>query len=155
MSALPQAVKFRELADQLDDSEFTRFLSTLCAQFGRDIFLTPLFNQFQRENNHNVTRATAAIHDILNSRREKSNSPSVAPLVSLQSLPGELVGEIGSYCSQIDYFDFSQSCRSIYVGCNTPNTLRALDLRNIGSDQHLASIRYFVFHNGHLTNIFC
>ncbi len=52
MESLPHLVKQRLLIDQLDDNEFSVFISEMTSRFGRSLLHSALFNLFM-EHNHN------------------------------------------------------------------------------------------------------
>ena len=124
MPALALAVKFRALAEELDDAEFRMFVS----QLYRNLLLDSLFNQFRNENNQQVHAAISHINRIICSRDTQSEC---ATPIALHLLPGALIGELGSYLTQNSYINFSKCCRSVYVACNTPNTLRSLHISGL------------------------
>ena len=88
---------------------------------------------------------TVFIDNIVNSRNEPphqsleqslnaSSSPctTVQPRrkpLSLDEIPSVLIGEIGSYLQFDSYHSLMKCARSIYLGCNTPNTLRSIHKR--------------------------
>eukprot|EP01083_Nonionella_stella_P196389 722669_1 len=49
----------------------------------------------------------------------------------MQSLPSALIGNLASYLKFYDYTSFQTANKTIYTECNTPNTLRHLDLTKI------------------------
>ena len=127
-AALPTAIKFCSLSEELNDDEFGRLLSAICARTGRKLLLTALFEQFRDEDNANgVESAIADIHDIMSSREPKHQVTQCKSL-GVHALPTELIGEIGSYLKQREYFYFGRVFRATYIGCSTPCTLRHLDL---------------------------
>ena len=42
-----------------------------------------------------------------------------------------MIGEISSYLPQKDYLSLSKTNKSLYIGCNDPNTLQHLDLKKV------------------------
>ena len=127
-SSLSSAIKFCSLSEELNDAEFGRLLSAICARAGRKLIVAALFEQLRHEDNVNAAEsAIGAIHDIMNAR-EKTHEIAQPQTVGMHALPSELIGEVGSYLNYIDYFDFGEVCRATYTGCNTPCTLRNLDV---------------------------
>ena len=132
MSALLKVIKFRSLVNTLTDKEFNRFTSYLGAKCGRDaLFIVGSpFNHQNQNHSHVVNIAIGIVKCIMNSRI-KSNQNLAPHAKKLDSLPNELIGEIASYLSQKHYSVFAQTNRSIYIGCNDPNTLKHLNLHEI------------------------
>ena len=49
----------------------------------------------------------------------------------MQSLPGALIGELGSYLCQKEYYRFSRCCRLTFLGCHPIVTLRVLSIQKV------------------------
>ena len=135
MSTTDKLVKFQYLVHKLTDSEVNQFSVSLVARLGRNAILSPFCNQFyvKPTKNNDITQIDCAM-DIVNGiimSRSKSISNHSSTKIKLDTLPTSIIGEIASYFYQKQYISFSQCNRSIYIGCNSPNTLRRLDLERI------------------------
>lgn len=145
MTKLASAIKFRSLANRLNDQEFQRFIDQSLQKYGRTFLLAPLFRDFvgceAREANQDMLNgAISIIEDIIKSREKPSDSDAVPS--TILSLSHALIGEIGSFCNQKYHSNFSICCRTTFIGCNAPNTLRELDLLKC-SNYHLVDIPSF------------
>eukprot|EP01083_Nonionella_stella_P174489 605056_1 len=136
MASLVEAIRFRALSSKLDKTEFNTFILEFIQGCGRNILVTSLFNQFHTSNTtENANRQAlqtciGVIKQIMESRKRKPNTLSQTQ-ITIHSLSPELIGELSSYLCQKDNCAFSVVNRAIYIGCNTPNTLRQLDLTGI------------------------
>ena len=127
-SVLARAIKFSALCDDLSDVEFAQLLSKIVARLGRGVFMTTLFEQFRDETNADGAEAAiGAIHGITKSRQQTPETGQ-QDVVEMHALPTDLIGEIGSYLKQSEYFAFSRISRATFVGCSSPCTLKELDL---------------------------
>eukprot|EP01083_Nonionella_stella_P210307 761480_1 len=81
------------------------------------------------------------ITQIIESRKTKPK-PANAYNITMQSLPSVLVGNLASYLKFPEYRSFQTANRSIYIGCNTPNTLRHLDLTKINDYSGINLAKY-------------
>ena len=141
MSSLTQAIKFRSLASQLTDTEFTTFVKEVISQYDRSIILTPIFNQFSQHipaspNQQMLDELIAIIKRIM-TQRNPATKPGIVSdpkPVTMLSLSSALIGEIGSLLDQKSHMRFSRCSRDIYIGCECPCTLRSLSL--LGTDTY-------------------
>eukprot|EP01083_Nonionella_stella_P074705 202761_1 len=146
MASIAEALKFRILSSKLDDTEFNAFILEFIRRCGRNILVTSLFNQFHTSNTtENANRQAlqtciGVIKQIMESRKRKPNTLSQTQ-ITIHSLSPELIGELSSYLCQKDNCAFSVVNRAIYIGCNTPNTLRSLDLTAIDDYSMIRWIR--------------
>eukprot|EP01083_Nonionella_stella_P090395 252551_1 len=131
---LNQAIEFQHLISQLTDLERIQFLSTLIHSHV-DTVLSSLFQHLVNPNQINkVNEFNQSISAIIQSRKEKPK-PLCMRNIKLQQFPRAIIGYTASFLNQWDYIHFSVSMRnrSIYLGCNTPNSLQELELRNARS----------------------
>lgn len=139
MSSLARGVEFCSLSGQLDDTEYHSMISRLFAGFVRKDLISWLFKQFVACNDGSFERQLCdnAMHQTTKIIRGRDNKHEQFQMIQNHDLSNEmglgclsddLYGEIGSYLKQKDYFAYSQTNRAIYVGCNSPNFLRHLDL---------------------------
>ena len=145
MSQLTQAIKFRILADELDDDEFHRYITSLLQSDGKQLLLRSLFSEFIKPNNNDgmktVIKSNQIISNIIESRNIKhrkhlNNNRTIC------SLSNELIGELAAYLQQSDYISFSQSNRCIYYAANNPNKLLHLNLLRV-SDYSSINLRKY------------
>eukprot|EP01084_Bolivina_argentea_P022545 41898_1 len=108
-------IRFRMLANQLDDKEFDEFIIRLIASKGRLLLLTCLFNHYL-SNRNQIIGLTNIISSIIKDR-EKDNK---CVNKSINKLPVALIAETASYLKASEYIIFSRSSRKIYVSCNSP-----------------------------------
>eukprot|EP01083_Nonionella_stella_P309491 1096387_1 len=136
MASLVEAIRFRALSSKLDKTEFNTFILEFIQGCGRNILVTSLFNQFHTSNTtENANRQAlqtciGVIKQIMESRKRKPNTLSQTQ-ITIHSLSPELIGELSSYLCLKDNCAFGTVNRAICIGCNTPNTLRSLDLTAI------------------------
>eukprot|EP01083_Nonionella_stella_P090396 252552_1 len=124
---LNQAIEFQHLISQLTDLERIQFLSTLIHSHV-DTVLSSLFQHLVNPNQINkVNEFNQSISAIIQSRKEKPK-PLCMRNIKLQQFPRAIIGYTASFLNQYDYVDFSLSNRSVYLGCNSPNTLQTLSL---------------------------
>ena len=129
---LAKAIQFRSLLDQLSKSEFLRLMGTIFDEHRTGLFGSALFNHFvQSANHHNVhdlDYLNSTISTIIRSRKSKPKKIATDN-ANLDKMPKAIIGHIASWLQQSDYSHFEQANRSIFIGCNAPNMLKALDLR--------------------------
>ena len=129
MSSICKVIKFRSIIEALTDTEFDTFISHFRRQCGRNALLV-VGSPFNFKNNtlsHNVEIAINIVETIIRSRKKSINISS-SNNKKLDTLPCAIIGEIGSYLRQRDHIRLSKCSRSVYIGCNDPNTLRQLNL---------------------------
>ena len=129
MATLVQMVRFRWLADQLNDNEFKTFINEMLHKCGRNVVLTQ-FMDFKAlaTNGQTMDKFIEIVQGIILNRKKQ---PLECVPTRLGSLATSLIGEIGSYLNQKDYRKFAQCSRAIFIGTNSPNTLQVLDLKNV------------------------
>ena len=125
MSSSSSLVKFRFTANQLTDSQFQQFIVKLVKRCGRGTVIDILSNSSQRGScstdlMNTLIKEVTTEHAQLHSTNVKCES--------IQNLTAVLIGYIGSFLNQWDYFSLSKCCRSIYLGCNEPNNLRLITI---------------------------
>eukprot|EP01083_Nonionella_stella_P176342 616691_1 len=128
--SLTKAIQFRYLTTQLTHEERVGFLSKL-VQTHLDVLFTSLFTHIVKTNQiREANHFNEALSDIINSRKE---TPKAVPTNNIQihQLPRALIGYTASFLKRHEYVKFAMSNRAVYLGCNSPNLLHALDLRNI------------------------
>ena len=123
------AVKFGSLVNKLTGTEFNQFTAHFVQRCGRNAWLSPLMSQTLNSkcetNPEHLNIAINLATTIITSRQSANSHLNI----QLDTIPKSLIGEISSYLVQKDHVSFSKSNRSIYIGCNDPNTLQVLDLR--------------------------
>eukprot|EP01083_Nonionella_stella_P115796 343665_1 len=126
--SLAKVIEFRHLITQLTSEERVAFLSKLVDSH-MDIYIwSGLFHYFAQSNQlDEVNRFNRSLSDIIQSRKEKPKTISTRN-IKLHQLPRAIVGYTASFLDQWDYIDFSMSNRSIYLGCNSPNTPKYVDV---------------------------
>eukprot|EP01083_Nonionella_stella_P277078 941989_1 len=136
MASIAEALKFRILSSKLDDTEFNAFILEFIRRCGRNILVTSLFNPFisntatANVDHQALQTSIGIIKQIMESRKRKSDALSQTQ-ITIHSLSPELIGELSSYLCLKDNCAFGTVNRAICIGCNTPNTLRSLDLTAI------------------------
>ena len=132
MVALQQWIKFRLSVDALNDVQFKEFLSKLMDKCGRDAMMNlfnPLGDNVSRAAPKLLTTAVEIANDIIRNREE---IPLFLPVpLQIESVSAALIGYIAAFLNQQDHNGFSKCSRFIYLGCNSPNSLCVLDLKNI------------------------
>ena len=116
-------IRFRMLANQLDDAEFNQFIiETIKSLNGRDLLLNCLFDHFksrhQTQREAQITPLTEIITQIITQRDIKEEEPLYFDNVT--KLPSALISELASYLKAPEYITFSLCNRKIYVSCNSP-----------------------------------
>eukprot|EP01083_Nonionella_stella_P051914 137897_1 len=125
--SLIKAVHFRELIAQLTNEERVGFLSQLIDSHV-NMILTCLFQHLSKPNQMaHVDDFNQSILDIIQARKDKPK-PWCTRDIKFDRFPRAIIGYTASFLHQSDYVKFSVSNRSIYLGCNLPNTLHELDL---------------------------
>eukprot|EP01083_Nonionella_stella_P175089 608756_1 len=125
MTSLSEVIRFRASVHKLTDTEFHQFILTLVQKCGRDILITSLFTMFTSgcdRSSQSLETTLNIITQIIESRKTKPK-PANAYNITMQSLPSVLVGNLASYLKFPEYRSFQTANRSIYIGCNTPNTI--------------------------------
>ena len=64
---------------------------------------------------------------IIHAREENKLTRKVSAF-TLDNIPQAVIGNCASFLKQVDYVNFSQTNRCIYMGCNDPNVLKYLDV---------------------------
>ena len=138
MASLSKAIEFQHLANQLSNVEFEIFLFDLIESMGRQFILSAFFNKFTATNTANRIQQNEMdfviklILYIIKTRNKESVSSldllTNDDTMRLDQYSSAMIGEIASFLECCDYATFQRCSRLIYIGCNMPNTLRALDL---------------------------
>ena len=138
VALLPQLIKFRSLANELDDTEFDHlirtFIDLMMNRCGRRVIVTGLFAAFTEKSGKTckmdaeaLTQINEIIEGIIENREETPDIDDGDVSLRLDLLPGALIGELASWLPQRDYVALSVCSRSTYRACNNPTTLRELD----------------------------
>eukprot|EP01083_Nonionella_stella_P302024 1039465_1 len=139
--SLPNAIKFRHLISQLTHEECVSFVSKLVHSH-LDIVVTSLFRHFAKTKQTNPLNSfNESLSDIIQSRKEKPKAISFNN-IKMNQLPTTIIGITASFLPQCDYFNFSSSSRSIYLGCNSPNLLHDLNV-NESEDYSCINLQRF------------
>eukprot|EP01084_Bolivina_argentea_P220145 373149_1 len=127
---LSNAIKFRSLSHQLTKQEFKEFLNKMIDHNKTNLITTSFFNYFIKNNNCNddLSDINSILSNIIQSRKQKPKLHSKTNM-KLNQLPQSVIGYVGSFLDQIDYFDYEKTNRSIFIGCNSPNMLSMIRLR--------------------------
>eukprot|EP01083_Nonionella_stella_P259106 885006_1 len=144
MTSLSEVIRFRASVHKLTDTEFHQFILTLVQKCGRDILITSLFTMFTSgcdRSSQSLETTLNIIKQIIESRKTKPK-PASSSDITMQSLPSALIGNLASYLNFTDYCAFSQANRTVYLGCNTPNTLYRLDLSTINDYSEINLAKY-------------
>eukprot|EP01084_Bolivina_argentea_P069765 126867_1 len=160
---LPNAIKFRSLSDQLIQQEFKQLLNKMVDSNRKHLITTSLFNYFTKHNNDNsddLNDINSMLSNIIQSRKQKPKPPSKTNL-KLNQLPHSIIGHTASFLDQCEYFKFEKTNRSIFIGCNLPNTLSILRLHvdnystiNLSKYRHVKKLHLYLplFHQLTLPN---
>ena len=76
---------------------------------------------------------TERITEIITQRdpqTDESSDIDIKSAPSLFKLPSPLIGETASFLAQRSYASLSKTCRTVYIACNDPNTLRQICVKN-------------------------
>eukprot|EP01083_Nonionella_stella_P033817 92541_1 len=124
-------IRFRMLANELDNTEFCQFLSQLVTIKGRDLLLHLLFTHFVESTQSNDAKKDELMSPFINiitriiTNRDKSVSVT-STSCTMSELPSALISETASYLKATEYIVFSRCNRKIYVSCNSPCKIFAL-----------------------------
>eukprot|EP01083_Nonionella_stella_P281501 957813_1 len=130
--SLTKAIKFQHLISQLTHEECIGFLSKLVDSH-MEIIVGSLFCHFVKANQNQINQLNSfneSLSNIIQSRKEKPKAISPRNM-KLSQLPRAIIGHTASFLYHHDYIDFSMSNRCIYLGCNSPSLLHALDVTDI------------------------
>eukprot|EP01083_Nonionella_stella_P301686 1036354_1 len=128
--SLTKAVHFRELITQLTNEERVGFLSQLIDSHV-NMILTCLFQHLSKPNQMaHVDDFNQSILDIIQARKDKPKQLCSRD-IQFDQFPRAIIGYTASFLDQSDYVKLSVSNRSIYLGCNLPNTLHEIDLTRL------------------------
>eukprot|EP01083_Nonionella_stella_P284349 967972_1 len=129
--SLTKAIRFRSLLSQLTHEECVGFLSKLVDSH-MDTLVTSLFHVIKTNQSAPVNSFNKSLCEIIESREEKTQAVSTRREAgsSIEEFPICIIGAIASCLTQRDYFHFSSSSRSIYLGCNSPNLLQELSFHD-------------------------
>eukprot|EP01083_Nonionella_stella_P073073 197331_1 len=122
--SVTKAIQFQHLISQLTHQERIGFLSKLLDSH-TDIILASLFQHLVKPNQINEVNA---FNKELSSIIQSKEKPQKLLCTKLDLLPRAIIGSVASFLDLSEYQQFNRSNRSIYLGCNTPNTLQELDL---------------------------
>ena len=132
--ALATAIKFRHLASQLNQDETAQFVAILSRQ-RESMILKALFMFFVQSTNGETENHNAnnIISKIIRSRKKtvKTQSIDQASNLKLDRIPRQLIGATATFLKQTDYINLSNTNRSVYLGCNAPNSLQELNLLRV------------------------
>lgn len=129
--AVTAGITFRHLINQLDESQRKQFIVNL-ATSNPDLVITALFNHFTRRSTKSTDdsmRTNQTLSAIIESQENASDSTTeTGSCTNLDTLPQSLIGHTASYLPEESYKNLSITNRTVYLGCNVPNTLREIDL---------------------------
>ena len=147
-------LKFKTLTEQLTDAEFDQLLSKYRIQIGRENILKLICNG---SSDSKLIALEGEILPIMQQRKPKNKmaggSKSPAPKThAITDLPTAMIGEIASHLDQKAYARLSTTNRKMFVDCNCPNRLVALDLDlvwdfrfiSLETYRHLTSLEFAV-----------
>eukprot|EP01083_Nonionella_stella_P259055 884811_1 len=124
-TSLTKAIHFRKLVTQLTHQERIQFVSKLVDSH-LDMILKCLFQHFSKPSQiDQVADFNQSLLNIIQSRTEKPKQLCTNN-IQLHQLPRSIIGYTASFLDQSNFITFSLSARSIYLGCNLPNTLQTL-----------------------------
>ena len=132
----------------MSHKEMITFTTKIINEFEAEAIIAPFCGQFLESNliNKNVQLIETAmniIKAIITSRSKSNQNNNQASIANkLESLPSELIGEVSSYLEHKDHISLSKANRSIYIGCNSPNTLQVLDLIEINDHSCIKLTKY-------------
>ena len=129
MSSLDELVRFRSLADQLNDEEYRVLVSQLFAQtmLRRDFLDTAIFNHFQGAAQP-ITPITDMVTNIIISRDSSTElETEESHCDRLDKLPAALIGECASFLAAEQYFRFGHTNRKVYTSIHSAPRIHALD----------------------------
>ena len=140
-----EAIRFRYLTNQLSKQEKQSLIFQLLNK-PHDIITKALF-QFFINNQTEAQNVNSLISKIIRKREKVQVDP---PQFKLDMIPKALIGHIASFTNQSDYANLSNTNRSVYLGCNTPNMLQTLHLHKDYQYSSIKlesypSIKYFEF----------
>ena len=148
-SILPK-LKFKTLSEQLTDDEFDKLLLKFREQIGRGQMLELLCDG---SSDSQLSDLGGEVSPIIQQRKtmneETDPSTSVAPnTAAITTLPTTMISEISSYLDQKAYARFATTNRKMFVDCNSPNRLVALDLDPVHDFNSISLANY-----PHLTSL--
>ena len=126
-------LKFKTLSEQLTDIEFDKLLSKYRRQIGRERMLNLIgFGSSDSQ----LSALEGEILYIMQQRKPKKkvNDPPTSNAPNTQNItffPTTMMGEIASYLDPKAYARFAVTNRKIFVNCNSPNRLVALNLDSV------------------------
>lgn len=153
-----EIIRFRHLYNQINDENVILFYKFMIKKFGKNVFITPfcinfyivknkklesdnyssynpLVKDFVTPLTQQMEYALKLLNKLLRNQNNTNNVntqliPELTKPILIQSLPSVVIGSIASYLRQKEYIVFLQTCRSIFIGCNSPNTLTELNIAN-------------------------
>ena len=119
-------IQFRSLIAQLNPVEIASFINNV----NPEIIVDALNCYFiHGASNKETTNHNDICNDVESSIIESRDQlPSKHIVFKLDALPSGLIGACGSYLDQRSYARLSTANRDIYLGCNTPSTLKQVPL---------------------------
>ena len=143
---LIRPIQFGSLIAQLTAVEITSFINNV----NREILIDALSCYFihaarasNKERMEHNDIFNGAVSSIIESRNHQEAIPM---LLQLDALPSGLIGACGSYLEQRSYARLSTTNRYIYLGCNTPSTLKEVTVR------YLSPAVYQIFNCSTISN---
>ena len=91
----------------------------------------PFSNQYMKQTKSNDMPPIDSVINIINKIIRTRAKPISNSVCEIDSLPSSLIGEITSCLHQQEHIRFSKSNRTIYIGCNSPNTMKTLNLETV------------------------
>eukprot|EP01084_Bolivina_argentea_P100186 179944_1 len=135
MASLASLIRFRCLANKLDENEFELFTLKLLSVYGRGIITSSIFNSFTNiQSKYDINEIANIITDIIAKRKKPKNKTTKTlnksniskPCNNITKLPHELIGEIASWLKTSSFIQFQATNRIIYISSNTPCTMQSL-----------------------------
>ena len=177
--ALNNAIQFRHSVAELTPSETNTLMTKLCNERS-DVVLTAIFDYLTKPSRSaDAAYVEASISSIIEARPdsfeplevdvlsnscidinlEKSPAHSERKEIhilcndeaQLDRIPRSLIGVVSSFLNQADYTKLAQTSRSVYLGCTSPITLRALDWMMAQSNGLVSSMHFNYFQ--HVENL--
>ena len=118
--------------DQLTAKEVVHFCGELTTGRFRLHFMKML-HDFSTRYPDEAVSLTERITEIITQRdpqTDESSDIDIKSAPSLFKLPSPLIGETASFLAQRSYSNLSKTCRTVFLACNEPNTLRQICVMN-------------------------
>ena len=142
---LAQAIQFKFLAAQLTSSETISFIQNVVDSDPKMIIdALSLYFMHRLPINENTVQHDRCIETISTIIQSRDSQPEEQDCNKIDDLPTGIIGLCGSFLDQDSYGQLSNVNRAIYLGCNSPNTLRELEVEYQFPSDH-QSLDFSVF----------